>query len=65
MLQFILLVGIICSRGEDKKKNCWNSYLTKSTVYLLIFRQNSMIFKKSLNSLKESYFTGELRLWES
>ena len=65
MLQFILLLGIICSRGEDKKKNCWNNYLTKSTVYLLIFRQNSIIFKMSPNSLQESYFTGELRLGES
>ena len=37
-------------------------FLIKSAVYLLIFRQNSMIFEGSLNSLTESYFTGELRL---
>ena len=50
---------------RKQKKNCWNNSLIKSTVYLLIFRQNSMIFKGSPNSLKESYFTGELRLGES
>ena len=36
--------------------------LIKSTVYLLIFRQNSMIYEGSPNSLTESYFNGELRL---
>ena len=39
--------------------------LIKSTVHLLIFRQNSMIFEGSPNSLTESYFTAELRLGES
>ena len=39
--------------------------MIKSTVYLLIFPQNSTIFKEILNSLNESYFTGELRLGES
>ena len=49
------------SRGKQEK-NCWNNSLIKSTVYLLIFRKNSMIFKGSPKSLKESYFTRELRL---
>ena len=35
------------SRGKQEKM-CWNNSLIKSTVYLLIFRQNSMIFKKVL-----------------
>ena len=35
--------------------------LIKSTVYLLIFRQNSMIFEESPNSLTKPYFTGKLR----
>ena len=39
--------------------------MIKSTVYLLIFPQNSTIFKEILNPLNESYFTGELRLGES
>ena len=39
--------------------------LIKSTVYLLIFRQNWMIFEGSPNSLTKSYFTGQLRLGES
>ena len=52
------------SRGKQEQKNCWNNYLIKS-VYLLIFCQNSMIFKGSPNLLKESYFTGELKLGES
>ena len=51
-------------RGKQEK-NFFETSLIKSTVYLLVFRQNSMIFKGSLNSLKESYFTGELRLGES
>ena len=37
----------------------------KSTVYLLIFCQNSMTFEGSPNSLTKSYFTVELRLGES
>ena len=49
------------SRGENKNKNCWKNSVIKSTVYLLIFRQNSMMFKGNPNSLKESYFTRELR----
>ena len=53
-------------RGRGKQgKIFFETSLIKSTVYLLVFRQNSMIFKGSLNSLKESYFTGELRLGES
>ena len=47
------------------EKNCWNISLIKYTVYLLIFRQNSIIFKGSPKSLKESYFNGELKLGES
>ena len=54
----------LLSRGKQKK-NCWNNSLIKSSVYLLIFRQNSMIFKGSPNSLKESSSIGELRLGES
>ena len=50
---------------EKQGKNCWNNSLIKSTVYLLIFHQNLMIFKGSPKSLKEFYFTGELRLGES
>ena len=56
------------SRGKQRKKNVQiveTILLIKSTVYLLIFRQSSMIFKGSPNSLKESYFTGELRMGES
>ena len=52
------------SRGKQEKKLLKQS-LIKSNVYLLIFGQNSMIFKGSPNSLKESYFTGELGLGES
>ena len=40
----------LLSRGK-LEKNCWNISLIKSTVYLLILRQNSMIFKGSLKSL--------------
>ena len=36
--------------------------MIKSSIYLLTLGQNSMIFKESPKSLKESYFTGELRL---
>ena len=39
--------------------------LIKSTMYLLIFRQNTMIFEGIPNSLTKSYFTGVLRLGES
>ena len=63
ILQFILLIAITYSRGQKRKKML-NS-LIKSTVYLLIFRQNSMICKGSPKSLKESYFTWELRPGES
>ena len=49
-------------REKQEKKN-WN--LIKSTIYLLMFCQNSMIFEGSPNSLKESYFAGKLRLGES
>ena len=52
------------SRGENKKKKLLKQFFDY-IYYLLIFRQNSMIFKGSPNSLKESYFTGELRLGES
>ena len=53
------------SRGKQEKKLSQNS-LIKSTVYLLIFSENSMIFKQgSPNSLTESYFTGDLGLGES
>ena len=54
----------LLSRGK-LEKNCWNISLIKSTVYLLILRQNSMIFKGNLKSLTESYFSRELRLGES
>ena len=47
--------------SRKQKKNRWNP----SSVYLLIFRQNSMIFEGSSNSLTESYFTGKLRLGKS
>ena len=53
------------SRWKQEKKNRWNNSLIKSTVYLLIFRQSSMIFRGSPNSLKESYLTRELRLGNS
>ena len=43
---------------KKQEKNCWNNSLIKSTVYLLIFRQNSIIFEGGPKSLKESYFTG-------
>ena len=46
-------------------KKVFFDFLIKSFVYLLIFRQNSMIFEGSLNSLTESYFTEELRQGES
>ena len=49
----------------NKKKNCWNDSLIKCTVYLIIFPQNSTIFKGSPKSLKESYITRKLRLGES
>ena len=57
-------INYLFSRGKQEKKRRSNSLL-KSTLYLLIFRQNSMIFEESPNSLMESYFTGELRLGES
>ena len=41
------------------EKNRRNNSLIKSTVYLLIFCQNSMSF------ISESYFTGELKVGES
>ena len=68
---FILLIATIYSLGENKKNNCRNNSLIYLltfywfTFYLLIFRENSMNFEWSLNSLTESYFTGELRLGES
>ena len=43
-----------------KIKQVFFDSLIKSTVYLLIFCQNSMIFEGSPNSLTKSYFTGEL-----
>ena len=46
------------SRGKQEKK-------IERVYYLLIFRQNSMIFEGSPNSLTESYFTGELRMMDS
>ena len=45
-------------RGKQEKKKIVKTIVEKSTVYLLIFRQNSMIFNGSLNSLTEFYFTG-------
>ena len=54
-LLFILLLAIIYSEDKTGKK----------IVEKKIFRQNSMIFEESPNSLTESYFTGELRLGES
>ena len=44
--------------GKNEKNRRKNS-LIKSTVYLLIFRQNSTSF------ISESYFTGELKVGES
>ena len=52
ILQFILLIAITYSRGENKKKNCCNDSLIKSTICLLIFCQKLMIFERSPNSLK-------------
>ena len=49
ILQLILLIVITYYWGENKKKNCWNNSSIKSTVYLLIFYQKSMIFKGSPN----------------
>ena len=38
------------SRGkQNKKKKCWDNSLIKSTVYLLIFRQNLLFLKGVLN----------------
>ena len=65
ILPFFLLITTIYLEGETRKKNSWNNPLIKSTLCLLIFRQNSMIFEGSPNSLTESYFTGKLWLWES
>ena len=63
---YVLNSNYLFWRGRGKQgKIFFETSLIKSTVYLLVFRQNSMIFKGSLNSLKESYFTGELRLGES
>ena len=47
---------------EIRKKIVETILLIKSTIYLLILGQNSMIFKENPKSLMESYFTGELRL---
>ena len=30
--QFIMLIAITCSRGENKKKNCWSNSLIKSFI---------------------------------
>ena len=38
---------------KKQEKKCWN--LIKSTIYLLIFWQNSMIFGGNPNSLKELF----------
>ena len=46
------------------KRVFFDSFI-KSTVYLLIFRQNLMIFEGSPNSLTEPHFTGELGMGES
>ena len=51
-------------RGKQEK-NCWNSSLIKSTGLFINIPPNSMIFKGSPNSQKESYLTGELRLGKS
>ena len=45
------------SMGKQEKK-CWDNSLNKSTVYLLIFHQNVIIFKGIPKSLKEFYFAG-------
>ena len=39
ILLFNLLIATIYSRGKNKKKNCWNNSLIKSTAYLFLFRQ--------------------------
>ena len=46
------------------KRVFFDSFI-KSTVYLLIFRQNLMILEGSPNSLTEPYFTIELGMGES
>ena len=61
----ISVKAIIYSRGENKKKQLLKQFFDKSTVYLLIFRQNSLIFEGSPNSLTESYFPGKLKLGKS
>ena len=50
---------------RKQEKDYRNKSLIKSTVYLLIFRQKSMNFEESPNSLMISYFTGEVRLGKS
>ena len=59
------------SRGKQEKKKALKLWLNilwvistvnNSLFNLLIFRQNSMIFEGSPNSLTESHFNGELRL---
>ena len=57
-------------RGNDilvfiNKKRLFLDSLIKSTVYLLIFHQSSVIFEGNPYSLTEFYFSGELRLGES
>ena len=57
-------------RGNDilafiNKKRLFLDSLIKSTVYLLIFHQSSVIFEGNSNLLTEFYFSGELRLGES
>ena len=47
----------LCSMGKQEKK-CWDNSLIKSTVYLLIFHQNLIIFNGTPKSLKEFYFAG-------
>ena len=39
---------------KKREKKCWNNSLIKSTVYLLIFRQNLINFEGSPNSLTVS-----------
>ena len=50
------------SRGKLEKKLLKQFF---DTLYLLMFRQNSMIFEGSPNSLTKSYFPGESRLGET
>ena len=63
ILQFILSIAIIYSRRENKKQYYWNNPLIKSTVYLLLFHQISMIFNLgSLYSLLHQHEKKDRRI---